>query len=432
MIVAASLVISACGDLTPDPLAYATDEAEPTLIRIATPRIAGFEDAIAAWEREHPTAEVEIVLRANDDHHRSLINNTGAGGQFDIIAFDSTFAPDLRERPDIFMDLASLDTDLASWKYLDSRWAESLSASGAIMGVPVDVESTALLVRTDLVPEVIIDDLESASTWCDVIIAGDRFSDESKTAFLSDGDDLLRAILSQARSSYVDEFGQVLDGDRRELEDAWDLVMIALGEGPIHGDPCPNTENVQRIARNLTFNDVAWRSELRSDDFAAVLAPWSMRRRISNAAPETAGQWTTIALPTNTSGTSDAASEGGLHLGIHAGSANSGLAYDLISTLADPIIQELTFADGQGPLPAAVRPYTNGTVSSASDTFFGDARIGAIYGAAASGRPDAQATPQRRIVVNQMIAAVNQVESGGQTPGDAWVSALREIDAAFE
>ena len=44
VVLVAGLVAAACGDLTPDSLAYATDEAQPTVIRIATPRIAGFEE----------------------------------------------------------------------------------------------------------------------------------------------------------------------------------------------------------------------------------------------------------------------------------------------------------------------------------------------------------------------------------------------------
>jgi len=421
----ASLMFAACGDLTPDSLAYATDETEPTVIRIATPRIAGFEAAIARWEREHPTAEVEVSVRNIDDHHRSVLDNAGAGGQFDLVAFDATYGPEARERPDLFVDLTTMGSDLDESSYLVSRWNEGIGIDGSLIGVPIDIESTALVVRADLIGGDIVNQLRAARTWCDVLVAGDAFSDETRTAFLADGDDLLATILAQSRRSFVNEQGQLLDADRAELEQAWDLAMIAVGEGPLHGDPCAGTSDVQRIARNLNFDDSLWRSELASDDFAAVFAPWTFRRRISNAAPEKAGNWIAIPLPRTTDGV--ASSEGGLHLSLLDSGQNKALAYDLLLTLSDPIVQELSFADGLGPLPATAEFHRNREAEVAPEDFFGTNGVGAIYSSAARGRSTELATPQRRVVIEALIEALNRVEGGGQTPMEAWEDALERV-----
>jgi cellobiose transport system substrate-binding protein len=430
---AAALFVSGCGELTPDSLAYATNEAEPTIIRLATPRIAGLEDAIASWEREHPTAEVDVVVRNIDDHHRSLLDASDAGSRFDIVAFDATFGPEVRAKPELFIDLRQLDAGATEYMYLPARWAEGIGSDGEIIGLPIDVDSTALIVRTDLVGEAVLDRLERATSWCELIQAGDDFSDATNTAFLADGDDLLVAILSQTRTAFVDAEGALRAQDEAELQRAWDLVMLTIGEGPLHGDPCPEATDMQRISRNFAFDDSLWRDSLGGDDFAAVLTPWSLRRRVANAAPETAGAWTAIALPVDSpasnAGTSSA---GGLHFGLTANSKNLDLAHDLLITIANPIVQRVTFANGLGPLPAAASPHRDDTVSSSHDDFFANARLGAVYGGAAIGRSSALAEPQRRLVIEEMLVALNQVESGGQTPAEAWADALERIEARVD
>lgn len=424
-LLAGCLLLAACGDLTPDSLAFATDQTEPTIIRLATPRIAGFEEAIANWEREHPTARVEISVRSIDDHHRSVLDDAGAGGQFDIVAFDATFGPEVREHPELFIDLETLGDDLVEAEYLSSRWAEGIGENGSLIGAPVDIESTALVVRADLVGDEIVNDLRAAQSWCDVLIAGDSFSDDTRTAFLADGDDLLSAILAQSRSAFATADGALIEADRTELEEAWDLSMIAVGEGPLHGEPCAETDDVQRISRNLMFDDSLWRAELASDDFAAVFAPWTFRRRISNAAPEKAEYWVAIPLPNSTDGT--ASSEGGLHLSILDGSTHVDLAYDLLLTLTNPVVQELSFADGLGPLPATSDFHRDREASDAPDDFFGMNGVGAIYSTTARARSSELASPQRRIVIEALLDALNNVEGGGQTPQEAWDDALDQI-----
>lgn len=428
---AAGLLLSACGQVTPESLAYATEETETTIVRLATPRIAGFESVIADWEREHPTAQVEIVVRNSDDHHISVLDNAGAGGQFDVVAYDASYGPDIRASEDILIDLSVFDGTPDASVYLDARWNEGLAEDGSLIGLPLDVESTALLVRTDLVDADLVAQLQAASSWCDVLVAGDAFSDETNTAFLSDADDLLAAIFAQTRTSFVDEAGTLNPDDLDELQRAWDLAMIAIGEGPLHADPCGDVDNIQRMARNLNFDSPEWRTELRDDDFAAVLAPWSFRRRISNASPETAGQWTTLDLPLDSiDPDAGASSDGGLHLGIHSGSQNFDLAYDLLLTLTNPTVQELAFADGSGPLPAAAQPHATGMVSQAEDDFFVDSIFASTYSNAALEQPTAQATPQRRIVIEAMMEALNRVESGGQTPSEAWSSMREKVSKA--
>lgn len=421
-----AMIAVACGDLAPDSLAYANDDADvasESVIRLATPRIRGLERAIADWEREHPTARVEIVVRSIDDHHRSVLDDAGAGGAFDIVGFDATFGPDIRERSELFLDLTTFGVDLAAYSYLESRWNEGIGSDGRLIGLPLDVDSTSLVIRTDLVDASLVEQLETADTWCDVLLAGDAFSDSTGVAFLPDGDELFAAMLSQNRLSFIDETGTLIPEDRQTLEQAWDLAMIAIGSPPLHGNECDAETEIGRIARNLDKDGESWHKELRSDGFAAVLAQYSELRDIAAAAPDTSGSWTIVELPGNAG-----ASSGGIHLGLSRDSEHPELAFDLISYLANPTIQEDVFSNGSGPFPSASILYDRPTITSYSDSFFGDTEIGTIFASTAERRPTELADPLRRIAIEQFVSAMNRVEAGDQEPAEAWDQVLWQIE----
>lgn len=420
------MIAVACGDLAPDSLAYTSEDADvatESVIRLATPRVRGLERAIADWEREHPTARVEIVVRSMDDHHRSVLDDAGAGGLFDIVGFDAAYGPDIRERPELFVDLSTFPGDRAQYKFLESRWNEGIGDDGRLIGLPLDVDSTALAVRTDLVDASIVDRLEAAETWCEVLLAGDQFSGETDVAFLPDGDELFTAMLSQNRLSFIDEDGQLIAKESAALEAAWDLAMIAIGAEPLHGNTCPSETDIGRIARNLAHEGTAWRDELRDDGFAAVLANYSDIRDITVAAPDTSGDWTIVELPGEAG-----ASSGGIHLALSNDSPHPELAFDLISYLADPTIQQDVFANGSGPFPSASILYGRPTITSYSDPFFGDTAIGAIFSSTAQRRPTELAEPLRRIAIEQFVSALNRVEVGDQDPAEAWEQVLWQIE----
>ncbi len=426
----AALILSSCGDLTPDSLAFATDDEDTSpesVIRIAATRVAGLERAIDDWEREHPTARVEVVVRSVNDHHVSVLDDAGAGGTFDIIAFEASYGPEIRQRPELFVDLRELGGDAAEPDLLDTRWDEGVAVGGELIGLPIDVDSVALAVRTDLVGEELVEELRSASSWCQLIAVGDAFSDASGIAFVPDGDELFTTMMSQNRLSFVDDTGFLLSREAETLRQVWDLSMLAIGNPPVHGSPCPEENGpadneIARIARNLPSGEEQWRTALRDDGFAAVFARYSDLREIAIGAPETSESWTIIELPGPFG-----SSAGGTHLGLSAATTHRALAFDLISYLADPVVQRASFADGSGSFPAAAVLYDEPMITEYSDPFFGGAPIGEIYAAAAERRPTELADPVRRIVLEEFTAALNRVEQGHQTPLESWDEAIWRI-----
>lgn len=426
----AGLILSSCADFVPDSLAFANDDEDnssESVIRIAATRVAGLERAIDDWEREHPTARVEVVVRSVNDHHVSVLDDAGAGGAFDIIAFDASYGPEIRQRPELFVDLRDLGGDAARPALLDARWNEGVAVGGELIGLPIDVDSVALAVRTDLVGEELVEQLRSAASWCQLIAVGDAFSDASGIAFLPDGDELFTTLMSQNRLSFVDDDGFLLPQEAETLRELWDLSMLAIGSPALHGSPCPeengpDNNEIARIARNLPSGEEQWRTALSADGFAAIFARYSDLREIAIGAPETAESWTIIELPGPAG-----SSAGGTHLGLSAATTHRALAYDLISYLADPVVQRASFADGSGPFPAAAVLYDEPTITEYSDSFFGGAPIGEIYAATAERRPTELAEPVRRIVLEEFTAALNRVEQGHQTPVESWDEAIWRI-----
>lgn len=429
-----ALIAAACGVVTPESLALATEQIEPTTIRIATPRIAGLETQIDLWQREHPTVEVDVHVWSPEDHHEWLADGAvptavpGASGAIDIIAFEGTSSAAARSLNDVFMDLSEYNLDHRADQFLEALWLEGINNSGELISLPVDVDAQALLIRNDLASATVTSTLRNARTWCDVIEAGNDFVDSTGTAFFADSEEVLRAVLSQSRSSWVSVQGRPEPDLIDELTYAWSIAMLSIGERT-NEDPC-EFGSVEGISRNFTPGESIWRAEIASDNFGAVIARWSDRSQIAQAYPESMGSWTAIALPT-ASGTpsSGSSSANGLHFGIAATSERATIAVDLIATITDPLVQRSSFANGLGPLPSTIAPYANGTVAGATDPFFaGSPTIAAVYAEAVEDRPSGLANPQGQVVIEALVDALARVEGDLETPGQAWDRAMVNIE----
>lgn len=422
-----SLVAAACGTIEPESIAFADTDAEQTTLRIATSRIEGFEAAIASWERDHPTVDIEVMFDSSEDHHEWL--REGANGPIDIIAFEGEYSAEARALPELFVDLNEHDLGDLEADVLPARWNEGFADDGALIGLPIDVDAQVLIVRRDLLQPATTRSLIEAEEWCDVIEAGNDFVTETDTSFFGDGEEVLRAILSQSRSSWVTADGTIDSGAESELLRAWNLAMLTVGVETLGPSPCPGLTGEISIARDLEPGESVWNGEIANDNFAAVIAKWSTRERISEAYPESAGRWLTVALPIDDSrGPAGTSSEAGLHFGIAADSPHVDIALDFLLTVTDPVVQRSIFADGLGPLPAARSAYTNGSVPNAGDGFLvGTPTIGSVWADAVQGRSELIASEERPVVISSLVDALGRVQSELDTPDEAWNRALNNI-----
>lgn len=431
ILVVAALVASACGTVEPESLAFAADESERTVIRFATPRIDGFEAAIDEWEREHPTVEVQVVLDDLDKHHEWLLEGSPPPDRIDVVAFDGAYSADARERSETFVDLSDYVGEDDANSFLSARWAEGVAAGGALIGMPLDTDIALLFVRRDMASVTILNDLRNAQTWCDVIGAGNDLVELTDKAFLADGEELLRSILTQNRSSWVESDGQLDKSTVGELQRAWNIALQGVGAPTVGTNPCPHLGETQPILRDLTPGETIWQTELASDDFGAVISNWSTRALIPRAYPESVDLWAAVELPVDRtfSATSGSSSEGGLHLAVPAGTSNVDIAVDFVLTLTSHGVQVSTFLDGQGPLPAARAAFEDGVVEQAEDSFFtGTPSIGTVASGTAVGRSASLAEPERQVVIGVLVDALASVQSQLQTSDEAWETALGNIE----
>ena len=155
-----------------------------TVIRLATYTSRGISGAIEQWEREHPTATVVIDRRDFDDHHSTILEPRADTVTPDIVAFDASYSARFRNRPDLLVDLRQFGTTTMQDAALTWRWGQGVTDDGRVIGIPVDVGAMALAYRVDLVGPEIAETLAGAESWCDLLVAGDAYSDLTSLPFL--------------------------------------------------------------------------------------------------------------------------------------------------------------------------------------------------------------------------------------------------------
>ncbi len=417
-----SLVAGACGALSPESLAFVdeVDRREETVIRLATYDTVGLSEAIELWEREHPTATVVVERRGFDDHHSTVLDPRTDTIAPDVIAYDVAYAAAMRDRSDLFADLRLLGGTAYRRGSLDWRWDSAVAEDDRLIALPVDLAGSALAFRVDLVDEELAERLGQVADWCEFLVAGDHYSDLTEQAFLPRAADIFEAALDQAPRRFHDIAGEPIHDSNPDLQQAWDLAMRSLGEAPLFADPCPGVDGIDRFSANVEFETDEWSEGLRNGDFAAVIAGVDRLGVIQAEAPETAGAWTVVAVP------GLGGNRAGMNLGVRDGSPHADLAYDLVAFLAEPSTQLRVFEE-LGRFPVATSTYDDPRVLEHRRAFFGDSPIGLVYAESARATISAPDGPDRRIFEREFRGAVSRVESGNQTPREAWDEAMWRI-----
>lgn len=428
VVIVLALLTTACGTVTPDSLALVeeTERRGETLIRLATYTNDGISAAIEQWEREHPTASVVIDRRTFDDHHSSMLEPRAGDAPPDVVAFDVMYSPNFRERTDLFVDLQDFGAGEFEATSLPWRWQQGVAEDGSLLALPIDVGGMALAYRIDLAGPELVEIIKNMATWCDFVVVGDAYSDVTARPFVPRASDIFEAVLSQAPERYTDADGELIHDSNPAIHRAWDMAMRALGEQPLFADPCPEVDDIDRFSANLSIGTDEWDEALRSGDIAAVIASAETLGVIQTTAPETAGRWRLVPLPEGGGG-----SVNGMSLAVRADSAHSALAYDLVAFLAEPATQERVLED-LSRFPAASSLYTDDAILGHRRPFFGESPIGSIYVASVSDSPPAPDGPDVRLAQRELRGAVSRVESGSQSPQQAWDQAVWRIVQALD
>jgi len=421
--IAVALLAAACGAVTPDSLALVeeTERRGETVIRLATYTNDGISSAIEQWEREHPTASVIIDRRGFDDHHSSMLEPRADSTTPDVVAFDMNFSADFRDRADLFVDLRTFGGDEFQGDALGWRWDHGVAEDGSLIGIPIDVGGMALAYRLDLAGPELVESIKNMADWCDLLVVGDAYSDVTAKPFLPRASDIFESVLNQSPLRYHDSEGEPIHDTNPAVHRAWDIAMRSLGEAPLFQDPCPEAADIDRFSANLSIGSDEWDEALRSGLIAAVMASAETLGDIQTTAPETSGRWRVTALPETGAG-----SVNGMSLAIHADTPHAELAFDLVAFLAEPSTQKRVFEE-LSRFPAAESLYTEAGILGHRRPFFGESSLGSTYVTSVTEFTPAPDGPDLRLVQRELRGAVSRVESGNQTPQEAWDEAMWRI-----
>ncbi len=420
LMILAALIAASCSSAEAEVLAYQNDR-DTTRLRIATTDPAGLLAGVAAWERTHPTVTVEIDVHTSGDLLR-LVLAEDEGETPDIVTLNPQTRPTAITNPALFLDLIDdVDERLLSAQ-LPGLVDAGRANGGELVGVPLSSDAIGLAVRTDLLGDDHLEQARTAESWCELIEVADRFSAESKIAFFGDPTELAKAQFAQSRAGYVDRTDGLIGEDRAELEEIWDLTMSSLGVPPVHGDPCPNHGDVDRISRNFTFGDSLWASAADADGFAASLVSYRDLDELAAAAPDSTGAWTVLPAPG-----SAGASDGLIHLAVPAEAKNKDLAIDLIATLTSPQVQQMSFAEQAPTLPTTSAFYEGEQSHSTLDAFFGEGALDPFAAAVLSRPSDTDPSSERETVIELMLGGIRDVANDSRSPQDAWDDMIERV-----
>lgn len=429
-VVVAAMVISACSALEPpQTLALAETDVEPAVIRVVAADPAGLVEPLGEWDRNHPTVSVELTIlgvdelhtvalvdpsQTNDDEDQPLAETIEVP---DVVVFDASWAPTARTNAMSFLDLNQFGADAWQQQSIEWRW-NSGDAGDALIAVPIDAGGLALAWRDDLVGSELGTDLVEIDSWCSLIDAGDRYADASGNAFLPEVSSLFTSVVEQSELAFFDDDQKALIHETDPvIRHAWDLSMRALGEDAMFTDPCPELDDVQRIASTIVPGSADWAAAVVNGLMAAQLVSSHELASLEAESPADA-RWRASAVP------GVVAPERGRSLAIRADTSSPAIAWDLVATLLAPSTQG-RMHDATGRTPAAASLLEPGALGDPTGPL--GPELTAILASSVRARSSTIADVESVLILSEFAAAVERVAAGSQTPRDSWDEAVWRI-----
>ncbi|MGI9607297.1 MAG: extracellular solute-binding protein [Acidimicrobiales bacterium] len=428
ILVLASVAITACSALEPQTLAFAEDDLDPAVIRVATADPTGLAEPLGEWDRNHPTVSLELQV-LDEDELRALAlfdpmaidPDEDANAEHpetpDVVVFDASWAPVVRAHARMFLDLNLFGAEAWRSHSIEWRW-DAGSVETAQVGLPLDAGGLALAWRADLVGSDLNASLSALDSWCALIDAGDRYADDSGNAFLPEVSSLFTTVVEQSNLGFRDGEARSHESDP-SVRHAWDLAMRALGEDALFEDPCPELDDVQRIASTIVPGSTEWATAIVDGLVAAQLVSSHDLLDLEAESPVSA-RWRATMAP------GVIAPERGRTLAIRADTEAPALAWDLVATLVAPSTQR-RLHDMTGRIPAASSLLEPGALADSSVVDVAGTEFTTALVASVNGRSTIVDDIESALILREMSAAIELVAAGSQTPRDAWDEAVWRI-----
>ncbi|MFF2371367.1 ABC transporter substrate-binding protein [Agromyces sp. NPDC058110] len=367
----------------------------------------GLEDSMQAWADETGNT-VEIKTSEFDPHHEQLLTALASGAVPDVALVETGYSSAFKPSADYFVDLRDLGADDLKADFLDWRWEQGVGPEGQVFGLPTDVGGLALAYRTDLFEAAGLPSDSAGveglwSSWEDFVDVGEQYTEQTGKPFLDDAGLFFQTVYNQGDEKfYADEDTLVYDTNP-QVQKAWDLASSAKG-----------------ISANLAAFSPEWNTAMANGDYAVQLAPAWMMNYIQGQAPDTAGKWNVVTLPEG------GGNWGGSQMTVPKNAKNPELAYDMLQTILTPENQLAVFKEF-GNFPSTPELYTDEALTGFTSEFFSGAPVGKIYSDSVLALKPVYEGPKERAILREFGLGIDRVESGEETPDQAWDSTMDAI-----
>ncbi|NTW40086.1 MAG: carbohydrate ABC transporter substrate-binding protein [Cellulomonadaceae bacterium] len=416
MLAAGALVTAGCSSSPNEPASSGTaaGDGDQVTLSVGTFNDAGFADQMFA-EYEDLNPGVTIVhnkAATSDDARANYFQKLGKTGLSDLEYVEVDWMPEVMQYADL---LAPVPADLTS-RWLDWKVDEATDADGNLIGYGTDVGPLAICYRADLFEAAgLPSDRDDVATlldgdWANYFSVGDQYVEATGSPFFDSARGVWQGMLNQIPAAYEDpETGEIVATTNDEVHSSYDQLLAASATQSAHLGQWTDD----------------WYAALGDGAFATMLCPGWMLGVIEGNA-EKVTTWDVANVFPNGGG-----NWGGSYLTVPANGAHVADAQKLADWLTAPE-QQLKYFANAGLFPSQVEALSDPALLEATNPFFNDAPIGAIFSDRAQAITVSPFKGEYYFqVATAMGDAIARVEDGIQDPAaswDQWVEKVSAID----
>lgn len=382
--------------------------------------VMGFEetDILDRYMAEHPNVEIRAEVAGDEQtYYTALQTHLAAGsGLKDIQGIEVGRAREIVDtRADMFADFSTMPgTD----HFLPWKLRQLTTPDGRVLGLGTDTGPLAICYRRDYFEQAGLptdrDEVSAlwSGSWSDYVAVGEVFEDGypgDDVAFMDSSSGLFNGMIYGGSRQFYDTDGELIYDDNPVITEAWELASRAARSG---------------LTARLRQFQPGWDPGLANGTFATTVCPaWMLAHIQEKAGPRHAGLWDVARAPRG-------ANWGGSFLGVIDDSPVRREAMELVAWLTAPEQQAYLFQE-LGNFPSSQEAITSPEVTQATSDYFNGAPIGEIFGEAALEIPDRQVLgPKDGTIKDLFVQGLQQIESQGTSPDDAWRNVQENIERA--
>jgi cellobiose transport system substrate-binding protein len=413
-------LLAGCGGGSDSPTGGGIADDGTVTITMGLFGVMGFKetDLLERYMDEHPNVVIEAEVSGDEQaYYTALQTHLAAGsGLKDIQGIEIGRAKEIVDtQANTFADFAGMP---GPDHFLPWKLSQVTTDDGRVLGLGTDIGPMAVCYRKDMFEQAgLPTDREEVAAlwengWSEYVDVGEEFmanSEDGDLAFMDSSTGLFNGMIYGDSEQFYDADGELIYADNPVVSDAWDLSARAATGG---------------MTAELQQFQPGWDPGLANSTFATTVCPaWMLAHISEKAGEENAGNWDVARAP-------QGANWGGSFLGVVEESPVRDEAMELVAWLTAPEQQAYLFQE-LGNFPSSQEALESEEVTGATSEYFSGAPIGQIFGDAALEIPDEQVLgPKDGTIKDLFVQGLQQIESQGTSPDEAWQDTQEDIERA--